>query len=80
MAGCCREKPAREEVTEIDAERREMGVCRAAETELTRRYQDTFEAMEGVMQKRARERKLVAAGYTSNLDLLCEFRTERLPR
>ncbi len=78
MAGCCREKPAREEVTEIDAERREMGVCRAAETELNRRYQDTFEAMEGVMQKRVREHKLVAAGYTSNLDLLCEFRTERL--
>lgn len=42
------------------------------------RYRQVYERMDEIVQKRAESGRYTAMGYTSNLDLLCDFQVERL--
>ena len=42
------------------------------------RFQGAYDALRQSIAKRAREGRYAALGYTSNLDLLCDFRAEKL--
>ncbi len=46
--------------------------------DLRQKYYDAYEALDGVIRARQEERRYPALGYTSNLDLLCDFKVERL--
>ena len=46
--------------------------------DLELKYRQAFENLNKNIQNRTDQGKLIAMGYTSNLDLLCDFRTERL--
>lgn len=46
--------------------------------DLELKYRQAFENLNKNIQNRSDQGKLIAMGYTSNLDLLCDFRTERL--
>lgn len=48
--------------------------------DLEQRYREAYRAMGSVIESRLEEKRYMALGYTSNLDLLCDFRTERLNR
>lgn len=46
--------------------------------DLKQKYQAAYDELESTVRKRAEKRRYPAMGYTSNLDLLCDFKTERL--
>lgn len=46
--------------------------------DLRQRYLEVYEALDSVIQEKIAKGKLSALGYTSNLDLLCDFKVERL--
>ena len=46
--------------------------------QIEKNYRRAFERLGENIKKRTDQGKLIAFGYTSNLDLLCDFRTERL--
>ena len=46
--------------------------------DLRQKYQAAYDELESTVRKRAEKRRYPAMGYTSNLDLLCDFKTERL--
>lgn len=46
--------------------------------DLRQKYCDAYEALDSVIQDRIKEERYPAMGYTSNLDLLCDFEVERL--
>lgn len=46
--------------------------------DLKQKYMEAYEALDGLIQKRTEAERYPALGYTSNLDLLCDFRVERL--
>lgn len=46
--------------------------------EIEQRYQQAYESLEKVIQKRKEDARYTAMGYTSNLDLLCDFQVEQL--
>lgn len=48
--------------------------------DLRQKYHAAYEELESTVQERAEKRRYPAMGYTSNLDLLCDFKTERLNR
>lgn len=41
--------------------------------ELETKYRQAFDSLDDIVRRRAEENKLIAFGYTSNLDLLCDF-------
>ena len=45
---------------------------------LEQKYQEAYEALEETVRQRTRNGRYTALGYTSNLDLLCDFKVERL--
>lgn len=46
--------------------------------DLRQKYQAAYEELESTVRERTGKRRYPAMGYTSNLDLLCDFKTERL--
>lgn len=46
--------------------------------DLRQKYNEAFEAFDGTIRTRIEEERYPAMGYTSNLDLLCDFNAERL--
>lgn len=50
----------------------------AAVADTEAKYRDAYGALAGIVEKRKREGKYAALGYTSNLDLLCDFKAETL--
>lgn len=46
--------------------------------DLEKSYRKAFERLKDNIENRTDQGKLIAMGYTSNLDLLCDFHTERL--
>ncbi|MDO4322350.1 MAG: ADP-dependent glucokinase/phosphofructokinase [Lachnospiraceae bacterium] len=45
---------------------------------IEKKFQRAYQSLESCIERRSRENKYTAMGYTSNLDLLCDFRVERL--
>lgn len=46
--------------------------------DIEQKYQKAFEGMEEIISKRIKDKKYMAMGYTSNLDMLCDFQVEHL--
>ena len=45
---------------------------------LEQKYQEAYDALDETVRQRTRNGRYTALGYTSNLDLLCDFKVERL--
>jgi len=45
---------------------------------LNQKYYDAYAKLNNVIRQRIKDERYIASGYTSNLDLLCEFNTEQL--
>lgn len=48
--------------------------------DLGQKYIEAYEALDGVIRSRTDDERYPAMGYTSNLDLLCDFEAEQLNR
>lgn len=46
--------------------------------DIEQKYKKVFEGMEEIISERVKNKKYMAMGYTSNLDMLCDFQVERL--
>ena len=46
--------------------------------QIEQKYRQAYETMDETVKKRVSEKRYTAMGYTSNLDILCDFQVERL--